>query len=138
MSQLTANRDTSKIFLFDNEYVKGTFKNNTGGDLDLVGGEVIARDPADGKLVLLDTASTTGLALPLGVNKSCYTALANAGEITMTVGVSGRIAESKLILLAGDSLEDIILFKRLRDRIAGDTAGIFLKATDELTAEDNQ
>ena len=137
MAQLFNNRNTAKIFLFDNKNIKGTFKNTTGGVLNLVGGELISRNATTGDLEVLTSAGTLGRNIPLGINRVCYDALADTAEIPMTIMVSGDVSQDLVVLQGADTLDTVISDRRLKDRILGDTAGIFLIEVDELTEYDN-
>lgn len=142
MSSLIVNRDTSKIFLFDNKYIKGTFKNTTGAILDLVGGELIGRiadgGANNGLLVLCDATAVDGSQFPLGIMRNAYDDLANNATVTSTICVSGDVNKNALILKAGTTLASRVSLRTIEDRVLTDTAGIYLIESTELTKFDNQ
>jgi len=137
MGIIINQRSTEKIFLFNNEYISGTFNNNTGDVLQLVGGELIGRDSTTDKLVILTAAGANGANIPLGINRSCYVDLADGLDVTMYVCISGGVSQSKVILSGAETLETVVSGRRLKDRIIGDTAGIRLDELTELTDYDN-
>ena len=75
----TFDRTVEKLFLFENDYISGTFLNNTGATIELVGGEVIGRVAASGKLVVLTSAAVDGT----GVGLVYY----QAGIVVLTASV---------------------------------------------------
>ena len=146
---LITNRDTSKIFLFDNKYVKRTFKNISGGALTLNGGEVIGaiRTGGDaGNYYLCGHTATDGTQIPFGVNKSATAELADDETIEITICVAGDVAASKLTFAGATtlaSLSDSVVgddtdIRSIQDRLMSDTLGIYLQTTDELTGYDNE
>jgi hypothetical protein len=135
-NQGTFDRQLNKIFVWNNEYETGTFLNNTGGTLNLVGGEVIGRVHATGQFVILKSASVDGSQYPVGINTICADVLDTA-TIEMQVGVNGNIDEGLLIFDGSDTLDTVVDNRRLRDRLAGDTVGLKLRTFTENTKFDN-
>lgn len=136
-NQATFDRNLGKIFVWDNEYLDGeTFLNNTGAELTLVGGEVVGRISANGKLVLMASASVDGSQVPIGINKTCAV-IAIAGEITSSICVKGNVDQDLLIFNAPDTLDTVVNGARYRDLIASNTVGIVLKTFNEQTKFDN-
>lgn len=130
------DRSTEKIFIWNNEYISGTFLNDSGAELTLVGGELLGRVSATGKIIILKSAASDGSQFPLGINKSCIT-LAIAGEAEISLGVAGDVDQGLVILDGSDTLETPISLIQIRDRIAGDTKGIQLVESEDLTKLDN-
>ena len=78
-----------------------------------------------------------GSQIPVGVLTQTITV--EAGETaSIYVCTGGEVAEEKVILDTGDTLETVIDGRQLRDRIASDTVGIVLVAGTEMTQVDNQ
>lgn len=132
------NYDITKLFLRDTRFVTAEFTNGTGAELVLPAGTLLARTGADNKAVIIDkTATTTGAQIPLGVNASSVT-IAIAATVTLTVCVRGEIEKSLVVLPAGTDYDDNIQGRTLEDRIMGDTLGILLITSENLTEFDNQ
>lgn len=136
-NQATFNTDTSKIFLFGCKYQSILFKNTTGADLTLVGGEVIGRDSTTLKGAILASAATDGSQFPLGINSTKSGVLADDDEIMIDICVYGEVAEDKIILDGSDTLNTLVSLRPIRDRILSDTMGVKLISSTELTAFDN-
>jgi len=136
-SQLTVGYDNSKIFIGNNKYKSGTFKNLSGGTLSYDAGLLIGRIAATGMLVPCTSAAADGSQKPLGILTRDITDLANNGEKTVNFCISGEVAEEKLGLSGTDTLDTVFDGQILRDGINGKTLGIQLVASTEMTGEDN-
>ena len=132
----TFDRTVEKLFLFENDYITGTFLNNTGATIELVGGEVIGRVAASGKLVVLTSAAVDGSTFVVGINRTEVTVL-NAAEAPVLVCVQGWVNEDLLILQGSDTLSTVIELRQIRDKIMGETMGIKIVKGEELTKYDN-
>lgn len=130
-NQLFSEYDYSKIFLFDNKYRIVTIA-ASGSDLELKSGSLIG---AVGATYQLYKSGTSNIQL-IGVCAENIT-IGDGSSAEVSICIGGKIAENKLIFDGTDTLETIVSNKTIRDRIASDTLGIDLAATDELTASDN-
>lgn len=135
-NQVYTDFDFSKIFIFDNNFIQATFKNTTGSEQVLVAGTLVGRVTATNELEVLKSAAADGSEIPVGILAQDIT-LATAATALVNVGVKGDIAKAKVILDGADTLDTMIDGRPIGDRIAGDTQGIRLVATDELTGVDN-
>ena len=137
-NQLFVDYDYSKIFIFNNDYIKGDLLNNTGAERDFMPGTLLGRISATGKLVELDPTVADGSQFPVGILKTCVLALDDAAEASVNACNGGEVAEEMLILKAGVTLDDIVNGGvRLRDMIASANLGIKLVKGVELTKADN-
>lgn len=137
-SKLHNDIDISKIFIFDNKFEKSTFKNITGVLLALKAGMLLGRVAVGGKLLVMKSNAVDGSEIPVGVLAQDID-IADTAEADVIYCVGGEVAEQKLIFnKVGDDLDTVVDARNYRDRIKGDTAGIILRATDELTDFDNQ
>lgn len=130
--ELFTNFDTSKIFLAENKWIKGSF---TAGAANAVPGLVVGRIAATGVLVPMTSGASDGSQFPVGILNADVLATVTA-DVNVCVG--GEVALEKVVLTGSDTLETIVSLKRIKDRIAGDTVGIVLVAGTELTGYDNQ
>lgn len=128
--------DTSKIFIWEPRTIEADFNNVTGSDVVLEAGMLMGRISASGFVVQVDSGNVTGEEFPLGVLMQDIT-VPTATTVSVTIAVSGDVAEELLILKAGTDLDDVVIGRRLRDRIGGDTVGIILVAGTQLTDFDN-
>ena len=136
-NQIQVNTDTSKIFVWQPRSEVGDYTNNSGGDLDLKAGTLMGRISATNLLIPLVGAAVDGSQYPVGVLMHDITVL-DTESAKLTICVSGDVVEEQLIIDAGDDLDTTVIGGRtLRDRIGGDTVGIKLVSTDELTDFDN-
>lgn len=131
-----ADRDTSKIFIFDNSYRNVTFKNDTGADINLIGGELVAIDPSDGTAVIIDVAASDGTEVPVGFVNSCPTVL-DTETAPISICIGGDVVEDKIILPAGVTLDTVVGTRQLRDLITAETMGTRIVPSTELTNFDN-
>jgi len=134
----TNNYNTAKIFVGENQYESGSYTNDEYADSPLEAGTLMGRVASTGKLVQLKSGATDGSQFPVGILAESRT-ISGGETVNLTICVSGRVVENKVVLDPGDSLETIIdSWRRLRDHIASDTVGIKLVPTTELTGTDNQ
>lgn len=137
-NQAIIKTETAKIFLWDNRFEDADYTNGGGAPVTLLAGTVMGRISASGKIVPLTSAAVDGSQLPVGILNDDWTVAAGATQ-KMSICVSGDVAEEKILLQGGDTLETVVSSRRLRDRIAGDTVGIkIVKAADELSGYDNE
>ena len=139
-NSLTNNRNTENIFLQVDITKTGTFKNITGVALDLVPGQVLGRigdaGANDGKIVALDPAATDGSQFPYGICMTTSDAIADDGEVGVTVLKSGIVDKELVVMLSGDAITDIVTLITVEDRL--EAMGIYLKTVTQLSAYDNQ
>lgn len=135
--QLFVTNDYSNIFIFGNRYINGTYTNGGGTVKTLAVGTVMGRIASSGKLTPLDTDNTDGSQFPVGILSSDYEV--EAGEdATVNICIAGDVNENFLVFEGEyDDLDSIVDDRILRDRIAGDTMGIFLVQKTDLSEEDN-
>lgn len=135
---LHVDYDTTKIFVGNNDFAIGTFINDSGAIASFPPGTLLARNATTGNLKALRSGDNTlGQNIPVGILASHVVDLAIAGTEEVTFCVAGEVAEGKVILDGADTLDTVISDRRIRDRILGDTGGIFLKDAEENTAPDN-
>lgn len=135
--QMIVNFDVSKIFIGENRYNKGVFTNSTYDPISMSAGTVLGRIAATGKLVPLKSGAVDGSQYPVGI--LAEDVIVEDGESrTLFYCEYGDVVEAKLILDGTDTLDTIIEDRRIRDRIAGDTVGIRIRETDEMSGTDNQ
>jgi len=134
-NQITTNFDNTNIFVFDNRFTDGTY--TASGAVDLLQGTLMGRVSATQKLVPLESTASNGSQYPVGILTQDYI-IESAGDIVLSVCVSGDVVEDKVILAYGDTLSTVISGRSIRDRIAADTIGIKLVGSDQMTAYDNQ
>jgi hypothetical protein len=135
--QAIINTDTSKIFLGGNKYETAQYTNGTGGVVNLTEGVVLGRISASGKVTPLTSAAVDGSQFVVGVLAQDIS-VANGATVNLTFCVEGEVAAEKLVFQGADTLETVVSGRRLRDRIAGDTVGIKLYTSIELSGYDNQ
>lgn len=134
---LISNRDASKMFLFNNDYISGNVNNSDYDDLTLPAGTLMGRISATGLLTPLASGASDGSQFPVGILATDYTI--GAGDtIEVRICVSGEVDENMIELQGSDTLNTVISSRRLRDRIGSDTVGIILRSVEELSGYDNQ
>jgi len=129
--------DTSKIFIRENRYESANYTNGSGGDLDLKAGTLLGRIGASQKVQILESAAVDGSQFPVGILAQDITVL-DGDDAVLTYCIGGDVAEEKVILDGTDTLSTLISGRSIRDRIKGDTLGIKLVTTDQLTGFDNE
>ena len=136
-NQLITDFDVAKIFLFDNRFELIDFENTTGGLLTIVGGRLLGRVTATGKLEILKSGAVDGSEIPLGILADEQVDLGIGETKKVNICIAGDVASEKVILDGGDTLDTNIDGRPIRDRINADTMGIKLVVTDDLTDFDN-
>lgn len=140
-NQLNINRDSSVIFIGENTYETVTLENVEETEETILAGTLLGRVTSGsgatvGNVVPLATDATDGSQFPIGVLTETITMAAESEE-PVSICVSGKVAVEKIVLPAGDTLNDVISARFLRDRIAADTLGIKLISSTELSGYDN-
>jgi len=135
-NQLTNNYDYSKIFLFGNQYENGKIANATGSPVTIPAGTLIGRIGASQLLIPCASGSTDGSEFPIGVLAQNVTIPANTA-MEISIGISGDVAEEKIIFNGTDDFNTLVAARSFRDRISADTLGIKLVPSTELTGFDN-
>lgn len=138
-NQAIINTDLSKIFIWGNRYDKADYTNSTYDTVTLVAGTVMGRIGATQEIVPLDSAATDGSQYPVGI--LAQDAVVEDGDtVSLAFCDKGDVAQEKVVLTNGtDTLETLLADDRsIADHIKGDTAGIKLIVTNELTGYDNQ
>lgn len=130
-NQLFSAYDFSKTFLFDNKYRKVNIA-ASGADVVLAIGTLIGAVGATYQIY----ASGVGNIQLIGVCAEAIT-ISDGTNADVQICTGGKVTEEKLIFDGLDDLDTVVANKTIRDRIASDTLGIELAATDELTANDN-
>lgn len=130
------NYDTSKLFLRDNLYEKGSYTNDEYEDSPLAMGTLMGRVATTGKLVPLKSGASDGSQFPVGILAENYE-VDGGDTIDVSICIAGEVDKSLVVLDPGDSLETVISSRRIKDRIASDTVGIKLVKVDQLTDFDN-
>lgn len=129
--------DLSRIFVRENRYLEGTYNNPGYVDSVLPAGTVMGRVSATQKVKPCDSASTDGSQFPIGILADDFTVTAGSNVIVPICNF-GEVIAAKLTFFNGtDTLDSVVSSRSYRDRIAGDSAGIRLIESDELTDYDN-
>jgi hypothetical protein len=131
------NYDVSKMFVGENSWSQGDFTNSDYDDVTLAQGTLLGRIASTGEVVVCKSGASDGSQFPIGVLANTVTVAAGDTQ-TLTYCISGDVIESKIVFDGTDTLATVVSDKTFRDRIAADTAGIVLVATQELTDFDNQ
>lgn len=134
-NQSTVNFETKRLFIFDNRFREGVFKNTGATPFTLSGGILVARDtavPGGFKPVTADN-----LADVIGI--SAYegsTVLPASETANMNIGTKGTVETREIIFPAGVTLSTAVGNKVLSDVLEG--LGFHLQeGTVEMTEFDN-
>lgn len=139
-NQSTADYQVKHMFIWDNKFQKGAFKNTTGGSFTLQPGMLVARSLtiAGGLIpVTFTDLSTNNLADIIGIaSHEGDIVLANNAISNITYCSEGTVDVQYLVFPAGVTLDTVVGNKVLRDVIAA--LGIDLdNTTVEMTKFDN-
>lgn len=138
-NQLITNYDVSKLQLGGNEHVTGSY--TASGETTLEAGLLMGKVAATGALVEVDPTASNGSQfvfgiLWLGLNESITL---DDGEVkTLTLINKGRVAEAKLVMPTGVTLDDVITGdgRTVKDYL--NDKGLILEGGVELSKTDNQ
>ena len=134
-NQQTNQYSTEKVFIGDNSYETVAFK-SAGTDQSLVAGQLMGRVSATGFVTQHTSGASDGSEIPFGI-------LAESIEITagetpnLSICVKGRVDKNLVVLSGSDTFATVVSSRRIDDRINGDTVGIELVDSTEMTIEDN-
>jgi len=132
------NYNTSKIFVFENEFETATYTNPEGDAVSLLKGTVMGRVASTNKVIPLESTASDGSQFPIGILADDYD-VEYTESATVTFCKSGAVVKSKVIFANGtDTFETVVSSRTLGDRIQGDSLGINLVGGDQLTDYDNQ
>ncbi|MFN0254500.1 hypothetical protein [Pedobacter ureilyticus] len=136
-NQSTADYQSKKIFIFDNRYIEGVFKNNSGGSFTLSPGMLAVRDIAVAGGFLPATADNIADVIGV-VAVDGSVVLANAATANVNVCTKGGIDGNMLILPATVTLNTVPTdaAKTVRDILEG--IGLHIDTSSvEMTKFDN-
>ena len=137
-NQLNTNYEQYAIFLADNDYAPRNYTNGTGSEITLAAGTVMGIISATDILLPLESDAVDNSQYPVGILTQDVT-VANGASKVLSSCVGGEVNENRLVFQNGtDTLATVVDGKTLRDRIAGDTLGILLTPTEDLSEFDNQ
>lgn len=136
--QITSDYDLSKIFLLNNRYENDNYVNNSNyTPLTLLAGTVMGRVASTGVITPCLASAVDGSQIPIGILAQDIVALGAGQSQKAALCISGDVSESKVIFFYSDTLETVVSGRRFRDRIQGDSAGIILRKSTEMTDFDN-
>lgn len=136
--QLFVNTDTSKIFIGGNYTRQEGYINNSGyHPITLLAGTVMGRLSGSGVITYFDANANDGSQYVLGILG--HDVIVEAGaSVTASIVVQGRVAQEKVILVSTtQTLDTVVSGRRVKDKIAGETVGILLVPTTEMSGYDN-
>lgn len=134
-SQMTVDYTERVLVLRNPRFLDSLiFKNTTGGELLLEEGRILSRDPADGKVRVIDTGAADGTQLPIGLFFGPSRTIADAADsLSVTALVGGEVSQNVVeTTVDNPALSTVIDAKTLADRLLSDTAGIVLQKTTPL------
>lgn len=132
-NQSTADYAVKRLFIFDNRFTEGIYKNNTLVDITLKTGMLVARGAVAGGLIPItadNLANTIGIAAQEGDVLLAPNATSNINFCT-----KGTIMTNHLVLPAGVTLDTMVGNKSLRDLL--ESIGFHLEFAVENTKFDN-
>lgn len=133
-NQSITNYDSSKIFLWGNEFINATVE--AGQYDDVLPGTLMGRIAATQVVVPLESDATDGSQFPVGILNG--TVVAGDSKVA-SICINGDVDEASVLFTkVGDTLNTIVSDRILRDRILGDTKGINLISAVQLSKLDNQ
>ena len=117
-NQSTADFQQKKIFLFDNRFENGVFKNNDEADIDVVAGLLVARDTGTANGLIPVTALTLANVVGI-VNIDGTVTLAEDETVEVAYATKGTINGNLLTLPATVTLNSTVGSKSLKDVLEG-------------------
>ena len=117
-NQSTADFQQKKIFLFDNRFENGVFKNNDEADIDVVAGLLVARDNATANGLIPVTALTLANVVGI-VNIDGTVTLAEDETVEVAYATKGTMNGNLLPLPATVTLNSTVGSKSLKDVLEG-------------------
>lgn len=117
-NQSTANYEHKNLFIFDNRFVEGVFKNTTGAAFDLLGGLLVARDTETPNGFKPVTAANLADVIGISAYEGKTTLAANE-TANMNIGTKGTVEINSIVLPATVTLSTVVGEKTLRDVLEG-------------------
>ena len=133
---LSINRDTAKVILGNNRFENYQYSNSTGSEVTLECGTVMGRVASSGDVIPLVSTATDGSQYPIGILTTKHV-VADGTSLTVSICIGGNVNQNLLVFSGSDDLDTVIEDRRLADRITGDTYGINLIASTQLSKFDN-
>jgi hypothetical protein len=136
-NQSTADYEVKKIFIFDNRFTEGVYKNNSGSSLTLKPGMLAVRDTAVAGGLLPATADNLEAVIGV-VSVDGDLVLANNATANINICTKGTVDGNRLVLPASVTLNTVPTdaAKTLRDILEGIGLHIDTSAV-EMTKFDN-
>lgn len=132
-NQVAFDYDYSKLFLWNNQFRKITIPNATSDDVALSAGTLIG---AVGSTYQVYKSGTSNISVVGVLAEDGITIPAN-GSVDVQVCIGGRVNGSALVLDGTDTLDTVVNYRTIRDRIAAESLGIEIALSDELSKTDN-
>ena len=133
---LSINRERIQIALGENKYKDADFDNISGSELTLKAGTVLGRIGATGKVVEMKSGAIDGSQHPVGVLPEDVK-FAIGETLNVPFIVFGMVSKNRLIFDGADTLATQVSGRTYEDKITGETQGIELIASTELSKFDN-
>lgn len=138
-SQAHFQTNTNKIFIGENRYENDSYVNNSLYDpITLEAGTVMGRIAATRILVPIQPSASDGSQYPVGILAQDLT-VDSGDTVQAALCVYGDVAEDQIKFYNDQyDLNTVVSSRTLRDRIKGDTAGIRIIPSTDLTGFDNE
>jgi hypothetical protein len=117
-NQSTANYESKNLFIFDNRFVEGVFKNTSAGAYDLECGVLVARDLATTNGFIPVTSANLEDVIGISAYEGKTRLQAN-GTANINIGTKGTVEINSIVLPAGVTLSTVVGAKTLRDVLEG-------------------
>lgn len=131
------NVDLTKLFIWNNRYADANYTNSTYDNVTLKAGTLVGKVSATQEIKPLVSTASDGSQYPVGILAE-EVVIAAGAQVSLSYCVAGDVAQEKVVLDAGDTMDTVISGRSIYDRIGGDTVGIKLVLGTQFTDTDNQ
>ena len=137
-NQAAFDRTLSNLLILNNSFLKGDYKNITGGDETVVVGQVLGRVATSQFLVVCKSAAVDGSQFPVAIAVQELTDIATTVEVDNIAPCnSGKINENEIVFDGSDTFATVVDGISMRDHLIRNGKGLEFVNVLENTDFDN-
>lgn len=137
-NQAAFDRTLSNLLILNNSFLKGDYKNITGGNETVLVGQVLGRVAATQFLVICKSAAVDGSQFPLAIAVQELTDIATTVEVDNIAPCNGgKVNENEVVFDGSDTFATLVDGISMRDHLIANTKGLELLNVLENTDFDN-
>lgn len=135
--QVQVNTNLAKLFPFGSENRQVyQYTNSTYDPVTLQAGTVMGVIAATGYVTPMTSGAADGSQYPIGILADDYT-IDEGNTMNLSIMTKGQVRADMILLQGSDTLSTVVSGRRIFERIASDSCGIYIVGVANLTTYDN-